>query len=67
MTPAPNDRERARHAFDAAGAGYDLERLLLSLGESLRRGEAPDAVVAAGIPGARDRLNASVALAIGER
>lgn len=54
MTP---DRERARHAFDAAGAAHDLERLLLSLAESLRRGETPDATVAALIPEPGEQRN----------
>lgn len=64
MTP---DRERARHAFDAAGAAHDLERLLLSLAESLRRGETPDATVAALIPSTRDRLNALTTLSIADQ
>lgn len=59
-----NDRERANDAFDAARAAHELEVLLRSLAESLCRGEAPDAITAGFIPGARARLNALIALAM---
>lgn len=71
MTPglghsSPDARERARHAADAASAAHDLERLMLSLAESLRRGETPHPMTFAFIQPVRDRLNALIDLALPE-
>lgn len=60
------DRERALRAAEAASAAHDLERLMLSLAESLRRGETPHPLTFAFVEPTQNRLNALIAFALSE-
>lgn len=48
--------ERARTARDAANLAHELERHLLSIAESIGRGEAPDVMAVGLLPGLMSRI-----------
>lgn len=56
--------ERSRTARDAANLAHELERNLLSIAESLARGEAPDHFAASMLPSLLERINMMAAFAL---
>ena len=59
-----SSRERARFADDASRAAHELERMMLTIRESLSRGEVPDPMAIGFVPGCLERLTALVSLAL---
>lgn len=62
--PTLDQSRRARAAIDAAGAGHELERIMLSISESLRRGEEPDPMMLGAAAPVLERLTALVGMAL---
>lgn len=58
-----SDHDRVRAALAGADAAHELERLLLSTAERLRRGEAPDGLALASLATGIRRLAVLVAQA----
>lgn len=56
--------ERSRTARDAANLAHDLERNLLSIAESLARGEVPDHFAVGMLPSLLERINVMSAFAL---